>query len=56
VIGVGQNLLSCDREQDLLLAPSLPEWLPREHLAWLVLDAVDAIDLDAFSADYRRDG
>ena len=56
VIGVGQNFLSCDREQELLLPLSLREWLPEERLAWFVLDAVAAIDLDAFYADYRHDG
>jgi transposase len=53
---VSQNFLACDREQELLLPPSLREWLPAEHLAWFVLDAVEAIDLGAFYADYRRDG
>jgi hypothetical protein len=31
-----QNFLACDREQELLLPPSLREWLPRDHLAWLL--------------------
>jgi hypothetical protein len=53
---VGQNFLSCDREQELLLPPSLREWLPAEHLAWFVLDAVAAIDLARFYGDYRQDG
>ena len=53
---MGQNFLSCDREQELLLPPSLREWLPGDHLAWFVLDAVGAIDLEAFYADYRQDG
>ena len=53
---MGQNFLSCDREQELLLPPSLREWLPEGHLAWFVLDAVAAIDLDAFYGSYRRDG
>jgi transposase len=53
---VGQDFLSCDREQELLLPPSLREWLPDGHLAWFVLDAVDAIDLSAVFADYRDDG
>ena len=44
------------REQELLLAPSLREWLPQDHLAWFVLDAVEAMDLDAFLAGYREDG
>ena len=53
---MGQNFLSCDREQELLLPPSLRDWLPDGHLAWCVLDAVEAIDLDVFYADYRQDG
>ncbi len=27
---MGQNFIGCDREQELLLPPSLREWLPRE--------------------------
>jgi transposase len=53
---VPQNFLSCDREQELLLPPSLREWLPEDHLAWFVLDAVDEIDLSAFYDAYRKDG
>ena len=51
-----QNFLGCDRDQELLLPPSLREWLPEEHLAWFVLEAVDELDLAAFYADYRLDG
>src|SRR3954451_24145350 len=51
-----QNFLACDREQELLLPPSLREWLPESHLAWFVLDAVEAFDLEPFFASYRRDG
>jgi hypothetical protein len=32
---VAQNFLACDRDQELLLPPSLREWLPEDHLAWL---------------------
>jgi transposase len=53
---VAQNFLPCDREQELLLPPSLREWLPEDHLAWFVLDAVGELDLEAFYASYRRDG
>jgi transposase len=53
---VPQNFIDCDREQELLLPPSLREWLPDDHLAWFVLDAVDEIDLGAFYAAYREDG
>ena len=53
---MAQNFIACDREQVLLLSPSLREWLPQDHLAWFVLDAVDAMDLSAFLARYREDG
>jgi transposase len=51
-----QNFLTCDRDQSLLLPPSLREWLPEDHLAWFVLDAVEELDLAAFYAGYRVDG
>jgi transposase len=53
---MAQNFVACDREQELLLPPSLREWLPESHLAWFVIDAVDAFDLSAFYAAYRVDG
>src|SRR3954469_21657881 len=53
---MAQNFIGCDREQALLLPPSLREWLPQEHLAWFVLDAVGEMDLAAFYAGYRDDG
>ena len=53
---MARNFLSCDREQELLLPPSLREWLPQDHLVWCVLDAVEEMDLDALYGDYRTDG
>lgn len=53
---MSQNFLSCDRDQDLLLPPSLKDWLPDDHLAWFVLEAVDELDLSAFYSAYRADG
>src|SRR5215213_1557962 len=53
---MAQNFIACDREQELLLPPSLREWLPDDHFAWFVLDAVEAMDLTAFLAAYRQDG
>ncbi len=53
---MSQNFLTCDREQELLLPPSLREWLPEGHLAWCVIDAVAQFDLWPFYADYRDDG
>src|ERR687886_235138 len=53
---MAQNFVACDREQELLLPPSLREWLPEGHLAWFVIDAVAALDLSGFYAAYRVDG
>lgn len=51
-----QNFLACDRDQELLLPPSLRDWLAEDHLAWCVLDAVEEIDLSGIYGSYRADG
>jgi transposase len=51
-----RNFIECDRDQELLLPPSMREWLPEDHLAWFVADAVEEIDLSAFYSAYREDG
>ncbi len=53
---MAQDSLMCDREQELLLPPSLRDWLPADHSAWFVLDVVEELDLAAFLAEYRQDG
>lgn len=53
---VPQNFVLCDREQELLLPPSLRDWLAEDHLAWCVLDAVEQVDLSAVYGAYRADG
>ena len=53
---MAHNFIACDREQELLLPPSLRDWLPEDHLAWFVLAAVEEMDLAAFYGDYRQDG
>ncbi len=35
---------------------SLRDWLPEDHFAWFVLEAVEQLDLSAFHAAYRDDG
>lgn len=40
-------------EQDLLLPPSLRDWLPENHLAYFVSDLVDHLDLSAITAPYE---
>jgi len=53
---MGQNFIECRREQGFLLPPDVREWLPADHLAWFVIDAVSEMDLAAFYAAYRADG
>jgi transposase len=53
---MAQNFLSCERDQDYLMPPSVREWLPAGHLAWFLLDVVERLDLDAFYGGYRADG
>jgi len=53
---VSQNFLPCERDQPYLMPVSLRDWLPEDHLAWFVLDAVSQMDLAAFHAAYRQDG
>ena len=43
-------------DQGLLLPTLLSEWLPEDHLAYFISDAVEAMDLDAFYARYEGDG
>jgi transposase len=51
-----QNFIECDRDQALLMPPSLRDWLPSDHLAWFVLETVERLVLGAFCASYRPDG
>ena len=51
-----QRFLPCDRDQQYLMPASLRDWLPGDHLAWFVLDAVSQLDLTAFYERYREDG
>ena len=53
---MAQNFIACDREQELLLPPSLREWLPEGHLAWFVLDAVGVLQVSARRLERRNDG
>jgi transposase len=51
-----QNFISCDRDQAMLMPPSLLDWVPEDHVVWTILGAVDELDLSAFYSAYRADG
>jgi transposase len=51
-----QNFIEGRREQGFLLPPDVRDWLPADHLAWFVIDAVAQMGLRGFYAAYRADG
>ena len=50
------NVRCVDRDQLLLMPPSLSDWLPPGHLAWLIVDVVAELDLSGFYRSLRADG
>jgi transposase len=42
-------------EQDLLLPPSLRDWLPEDHLAFFVSDLMDQLDLSTITKVYEEE-
>jgi transposase len=42
-------------DEELLLPPSLRDWLPEKHLAYFVSDVVDNLDLSAMDAVYGKE-
>ncbi|MHB8491905.1 MAG: transposase [Solirubrobacteraceae bacterium] len=51
-----QNFIEGPREQGFLLPPDVRDWLPEDHLAWFVIEAVADMDLSGFYSSYRADG
>jgi len=52
---MGKGYRSYLPEQDLLLPPSLRDWLPEGHLAYYVSDVVDQLDLSAIHGVYEEE-
>jgi len=50
---MAKDFVAVDREQLLLMPPSLVEWLPEDHLVWTVLGTVERMNLDRFRVAYR---
>ena len=43
-------------DQDLLLPPSLHDWLPEDHMVYFINEVIEELDLSAFYAPYEGDG
>ncbi len=50
------NFKKADRDQLYLIPPDIREWLPKDDLAWVIMDAVEQMDLEAIYKKYRKDG
>jgi transposase len=49
---MAKNWITPDREQLLLLAPSISEWVPENHLARYVVEVVERLDLSEILSKY----
>ena len=50
------RFVNSDRNQRLLLPPDLRDWVPEDDLAHFVIEAVERVDLSAFSINDRGTG
>ena len=50
------RFVTVDRNTPLLLPPDLRDWVPADHLAHFVIDAVEAIDLREVRVNTRGTG
>jgi transposase len=53
---MGPRFVNIDRDTPLLLPPNLQDWVPADHLAHFVVDAVEAMDLRKVKVNTRGTG
>jgi transposase len=53
---MGPRFVNLDRDTPLLLPPNLRDWVPADHLAHFILDAVEALDLRQAKVNQRGTG
>jgi len=53
---MGPRFVNVDRDTPLFLPPSLQDWVPADHLAHFVVDAVEAMDLRQVKVNSRGTG
>jgi transposase len=53
---MGPRFVNLDRDTPLLLPPNLRDWVPADHLAHFVVDAVEALDLRQVQVNERGTG
>jgi len=50
---MASRFVNIDRDTSLLLPPDLRDWVPADHLAHFILDAVEALDLRQVKVNTR---
>lgn len=50
------NMIQAERDQMMLMPPSIRDWLPDDHLAVFIGDIVDGLDLTTLEQQYRGSG
>jgi hypothetical protein len=50
------KFMNIDRDTELLLPPSLRDWVPADHLVHFVMDAIDLIDVSEAEVNERGTG
>jgi len=50
------NFRPYEPDQQLLLPPSLRDWIPPDHLVWFISETVDPLDLSEILGGYRDGG
>ena len=53
---VAHEYVKVDRNQQFLLPPDMNDWLPRDHLVWVIIDVVEALDTSGLDRLHPRDG
>src|SRR5919107_5243688 len=53
---VARGFRPVDRDTGFLLPPNMRDWLPKDHLVWTVIDAVEMLDRTALIAAYPLGG
>ena len=50
------NFRPTNRDMDVLMPPSVDEWLPQRHLARFIVEVIEGLDLRAMTGSYRGSG
>ena len=53
---MGSRFVNVDHDTPLLLPPNLRDWVPRDHLAHFIWDAVETLDLRQVRVNVRGPG